>query len=196
MKYEEITSENSFWKLFKLTWQIPAAKDTKYAFFLFLTVLLSYYWFSKERLVSVEALILNVAEGIVSATISLIGFIFAAYIVFANLADRKLMHLMATNKHPKYNMSFLKYGHCNFIKIMFDLLIIVFLTYIGIIFVPTLPKFNDIDSNSLRLLYIFILAMYQSFYILIIMLCKSAIFNVYNSIMVGVRFYAEEQENK
>ena len=194
MKHEDMTSENSFWKLFKLTWQISAAKDTKYVFFLFLFFLLIYYWFKKESLVGVETLILTTANGIVSATISLIGFIFAAYIVFANLADRKLMHIMAVNKHPDYKMSFLKYGHCNFIRIMFDLLIIVFITYLGLIFMPTLPKFNSLESNTLKLLYIFILSMYQSFYVLIIMLCKSAIFNVYNSIMVSVRFFAEEQD--
>jgi hypothetical protein len=193
MNFEEITQENSFWKLYKLTRKINTAKDTFWVFLLSVFLLFVYYSLRIESLIEVESLVASSTSTVLSASISLIGFIFAAYVVFANMTDKKLMYVMAMNKHPKYDMSFLKYGHCNFIKIMLDLLCIAILTYLGSVIIPTLPKFNELGLLSLKLIYLFLLATYQSFFVLILMLCKSAIFNVYHSIMMSMRWYAEEE---
>lgn len=196
MNYEEITKENTFWKLFKLTWKLSTAKDTYWVFLISMSLLFLYYTLNLSGLEKVEDLIVSSTNTLLSASVSLLGFIFAAYVVFANMTDKELMYVMAVNDHPEHNMSFLKYGHCNFIKIMFDLLCIIFVTYLGAIIVPTLPKFAAVQSTAIKLIFVFVLAVYQSFFILVLMLCKSAIYNVYHSIMLSIRWYAEDKAKK
>ncbi|ABG40254.1 hypothetical protein Patl_1733 [Paraglaciecola sp. T6c] len=193
MEFEEITKENTFWKLFKLTREIKTARDTFWVFLCSLAILFAFYSLRIDSLKDVETLIVSASDTVLTASVSLIGFIFAAYVLFASMTDKELMRIMALHKHPNYDMSYLKLGHCNFIKIILDLLMLVAIAYLGKILLPTFPEFDSITFYFTKLIYIFLLSVYQAGFILVLMLCKSAIFNVYHSIMMSTRWYAEEK---
>lgn len=196
MEFEEITKENSFWKLFKLTRKIKTPRDTLLVFFCSFSLLFAFYSLRVSSLKDIEALIIVASDTLLTLSTSLIGFIFAAYVLFASMTDKELMRVMALHQHPDYNMSFLKFGHCNFIKIILDLLFLLFVAYLGKTIFPTLPEFKSITSDFIKIIYVFLLATYQASFILVLMLCKSAIFNVYHSIMMSTRWYAEEKEKE
>lgn len=190
MKFEEITEENSFFKLYKLTRQIPASKDSIWVFVLSYILLFVFYWLSDSTMEQLTALVISTASFILSSSISLIGFIFAAYVVFANLADKELVGFMAVNKHPEFDMTFLKYGHCNFIKIMFDLIGIMLITFVMQTIFET-PTSLLATSHFYAFIPVAVISLLKALILLIFMLCKSAIYNVYHSVMLSARWHAE-----
>lgn len=195
MNFSEITAENSFWKMFKLARKIKTPKDTFVIFFATLAVLIAYYCSSYGEMNSedIDKAIITATSTILTTSLSLLGFIFAAYVVFATMTDKDLMCHMASKQNTSYGMSYLKYGHCCFVKIMVDLLVLALVSYISNAYFSVSADFGTLDNDWKKYLYLILLAAHQASFLLILMLCKSAIYNVYHSIMVGVRWYAQSK---
>lgn len=196
MNFADITAENSFWKMFKLAHKIKTPKDTFVAFFTALAILSIFYGLSFEQVNGddIDKALLSISSTALTTSLSLLGFIFAAYLVFATMTDKVLMVHMASIKNPLYGMSYLKYGHCCFVKIMIDLLFVALISLVSNIYFSVATDYKSLTEDWQKYLYITLLAAHQSSFILILMLCKSAIYNVYHIIMVGVRWHAQAKE--
>ena len=121
----ELTDENSFWKLYKLTRVIPTNKDNLYIYWLF------FMFFAVISQLSVTTLELELeffatkAKDLIGWSISILGFILAGYSIFASLTDKSLQLKLASAIEPVTQLNLLKHTHCLFVKILIVLQVLV-----------------------------------------------------------------------
>jgi hypothetical protein len=131
----------------------------------------------------------EVLKILLSTSVSIMGFVLAGYAIFATLTDKELQLEMSKHLEPKTNLNYLKYSHVIFIRILVDLLLIAFLSLIFFAYL----EMSVIDNVSLvhASVLVVIEPLMYAFMVLILMLCKSFIYNVYHSIMTSIRWYSE-----
>lgn len=200
---DEITQENSFWKLYKVCRKLPTSKENLVVFvfsFVFFYTLNMYSFLNKTELI---ADIVAISTNLISWSVSLIGFVLSGYAIYATLADKEMQLKMAYVHDKKYKLNFLKSTHCIFMKIVIDMISVVFLVYIlaneALLehIAAVIPNLSNGFSLSTTFFCI-LLGWIQSLFIFEIMLAKSFVYNVYHSVMVSIRWAGvkEAEENK
>ncbi|QYX64114.1 hypothetical protein K2227_18400 [Shewanella putrefaciens] len=198
---DEITQENSFWKLYKACRKIPTSKENIVVFvfsFVFFYTLNMYSLQSNAELI-VD--IVTTSTNLISWSVSLIGFVLSGYAIYATLADKKMQLKMAYVHDKKNNMNYLKSTHCIFMKIVIDMISVVFLVYIltneALLehIAAVIPNLNNGLSLSTTVLCIH-LGWIQSLFVFEIMLAKSFVYNVYHSVMVSIRWTGINEEDE
>lgn len=193
----ELTDENSFWKLYKLTRKIPTSKDNLYVYWLFFSLFILIAPLSTATLdLKLESFAVNVKD-LIGWSISILGFILAGYSIFASLTDKSLQLKLASAIEPKTKLNLLKHTHCLFVKVLIELIIMVFLAYIlKVIFskevILPLIDIMGIQDSIASMAISFIDAVISSLFVMMLLLCKSFIYNVYHVIMVSIRWHAQK----
>ncbi|WP_102797120.1 hypothetical protein [Bowmanella denitrificans] len=190
MKFEDLTEENNFWKLYALTRKIPDSKDNVLIFIVSYIIFFSYNYDGLKIEVDEFDRVKDALKLLLSTLLSIMGFILAGYAIFATLTDKELQHELADHIEPTTKLNYLKYSHCIFIRILVDLLLIAFLS---LLFFAFLEMANGI-SFEIEVLISIIEPLVYALMVLILMLCKSFIYNVYHSIMTSMRWYSENNQ--
>jgi hypothetical protein len=133
--------------------------------------------------------------------LSLVGFILAGYSIFASLTDKDLQLELALHVEEVSKLNFLKYSHCLFIKILFDLLILIFCAFIIKV---TIDKeildslINQVGMKESLLIYLLVLlkTIFYSTFVLLLLLSKSFVYNIYHIIMISVRWYGKNKKSE
>ncbi|AVI65118.1 hypothetical protein CKQ84_04045 [Shewanella sp. WE21] len=195
---EEITSLNSFVKLYRKTREIKTSKLLIKAFFIVLVLITTVNFDSNTEANAVASKIVEYSENLINWGISILGFILAGYSIYATLTDKKLNIALAMIRHPSYEMSYLMYIHLVFIKVIIEITIIcviIFFTKITLDSTSIQIFIKNYDSTTyLVYLLIFMLSIIQSLLNLILMSCLVFIYNVYHSIMTSIRWFAENPD--
>jgi hypothetical protein len=194
MSHEDLTKENNFWKLYAITRKIPDAKDNVVVFSIsyFIFLLISFDGLDKtvEEIMNLK----EVLKILLSTSVSVMGFILAGYAIFATLTDKVLQLEMSKHPEPITNLNYLKYSHAIFIRILIDLLLIAFLSLMFFAYLEM--SVNDDFNLTQSILLSVVEPLIYAFFVLILMLCKSFIYNVYNSIMTSIRWYSENNDSE
>tara|TARA_R110001583_G_scaffold194778_2_gene366963 strand:+ start:2568 stop:3203 length:636 start_codon:yes stop_codon:yes gene_type:complete len=197
-QFNELTKENNFFELYKLTRKIPTSKDNLYIYW---SVLVFFVLISITTVTEYtnELEILKAAtKDLINWSISILGFVLAGYSIFASLTDKSLQLLLAGKVHKDTNINRLKHTHGLFIKVLIDLIILIFVCYfLKILFVDR----NIIDSivsktltpEQLALWLSIINAIVDSLFVYMLLLCKSFVYNVYHIIMITTRWEYEKK---
>lgn len=196
-----ITSETSFWQLYKLCRKIPSSKDNLIVFWLSLGLFsLGYTWLNVTSALRLE-LLNDLSSNLIAWSVSLLAFILAGYSIFASSASKSMQVAMERFDSKDDGMSHLKKIHCIFLKICIDILLVVF-----ILFITSLTPFHDVMkvvNNSIAssvlqasIMFDLLLAFQSSLFVLVLMLSKSFIFNLFHSVMTTVRWEAEIELSK
>ena len=146
-------------------------------------------------------LISELSSNLISWSVSLLAFILAGYSIFASSASKSMQVAMERFKSQDVGMSHLKKIHCIFLKICIDILMVV-----AILYITSLPPFLSlselssstpfyINGNPVFLIDL-LLAFQSSLFVLVLMLSKSFIFNLFHSVMTTVRWEAESNPSE
>lgn len=196
---ENITEENSFWKLYKICRKLPTSKDNLIVFVLSFIFFYTLNMYSLPSKVELIVDIMAVSTNLISWSVSLIGFALSGYAIYATLADKEMQLRMADVNDKKHGLSFLKSTHCMFMRIIIDMISVVLLVFLltnesllGHIS-AVIPNSDNGFSLSTTFLCI-LLSWIQSLFIFEVMLAKSFVYNVYHSVMVSIRWVGENKE--
>ncbi|BDY05750.1 hypothetical protein [Ferrimonas sp. YFM] len=194
----ELTSESNFWKLYKLLRVIKTSTDTKVAFACSFMLMVWFNLNSNGSVSYISSEIQEVSGNIIGWSVSIVGFILAGYSIYSTLSDKEFQYSMSKFQDENYEISHLKSSHCVFIKVVVDIISIVMITYLYSLFLKTeIPEKTStivIFGESAYKLYLCLtLSLLQAFFVLILMMCKSFIYNVYHSIMTSIRWYGENE---
>ncbi|WBA16386.1 hypothetical protein [Salinivibrio proteolyticus] len=195
---DDITAENSFWCLYKVIRNMKDSSDNMLVFFATFLIML----FLNSSSTTTTEMLLNeiqlVSTNIINWSVSIVGFILAGYSIYSTLSDKELQYSMSRFIDDRYNISYLKSSHCVFIKVIIDIISLSLLTYLYSSFMRTdIPKgISNVylfEVSIYKIYLCFTLSLLQSFFVLILMMCKSFIYNVYHSIMTSIRWYGENK---
>ncbi|WP_426360271.1 hypothetical protein ACPUVO_08680 [Pseudocolwellia sp. HL-MZ19] len=198
-KYISLTNEKSSIDVYKLTRNIPFTRENKVIYGLSLIFLFIVNFLGKSSLEIELKELVTYTDSFISWALSLLGFVLAGYSIFASLMDKDLQLELASRIEERSKLNFLKYSHCLFIKILFDLIILIFCAFFIKVSIDKeifdiLIKKVGIDINLLIYLIILIKSVLYSTFVLLLLLSKSFIFNIYHTIMISVRWHGKNKK--
>ncbi|WP_028108885.1 hypothetical protein [Ferrimonas futtsuensis] len=194
----ELTSESNFWKLYIIIRRIKSGTDTKVISLLSFILIFLLNVNTEGDVVYLSDEIQKVSGNIIGWSVSIVGFILAGYSIYSTLSDKEFQLSMSKFHDKKNGVSHLKSSHCVFIKVVVDIISLTLITYLYSLFMKTdIPMQASnvfVFGVSVYKVYLyFTLSLLQSFFVLILLMCKSFIYNVYHSIMTSIRWYGENK---
>ncbi|AZN32294.1 hypothetical protein [Pseudoalteromonas sp. Xi13] len=195
--FDNITSENSFWKLYLQLRKVKSSKTNIAVFIFSLILTFTSIYFTENNIPILKEQIYSISGNLITWSVSLVGFVLAGYAIYATLAEKEMQVAMSIIQDDKTNLDFLKSTHCVFIKICVDMLAIAFLIFIlsskpFIQFLDLFLLLNILNQEVYQLILVLIFSLLHAMFILILMLTRSFIYNVYHSVMVAIRWHAEK----
>ncbi len=192
---DDVLKEKTLWQIFRASQSIPDSPFNWVAGLCTFAIFFIYSILEKDTL-RIHAVLMQIAELGVSASVSILGFLIAGFTIFSTLAKPELVVLMARTKHS-CGLSYLKYNHFTFVRAFiyylaflgFALVVQIFGTIGGPFsaFTRLLPDPEDLLYWGNRAM----LTLGAAFFTFVILQLKSFVFNVYHVVMTGVRFELE-----
>lgn len=192
-KASDLTEEKSLFHIYKATREIEVNK-----FDFFFTLVISIFLFLNSFFLSPSPELLQAirlwAPIAFGFTITTLGFLITGFTIFATINKPDLFLALMNIKHPKYNLTFLKYVYGVFMRVfiyfitwsIFYLIIILFGAENGLIEkVANLFGINlELKVFAVRVCYIMI----GCSAIYLVLSIKTFIFNIYIMLMQALRW--------
>lgn len=185
-KTTEITKEKNFWDLYFAIRKVPNKLDNVIIYAISLLVLACINY-SIGPVVDGAKVIHSRTTDIISWSTAILGFAIAGYSIFATLSDKELQLALSAVIEKKSNIDYLRVAHFNMLKTIIDIIIIIFIAY-------TIQNMSTILSKT-DCGYMYFKTVSDSLFIAVLLSSKSFAFNVYSSIMMSLRWYAESKED-
>jgi hypothetical protein len=195
---KHITEDQSLWQLWRKAQTLKVPLFNRLFFWLFFSIMIYIVYFTEINYISISNSLYQFADiGFTYSTIML-GFAATGFTIFSSFSSSDYLLNLAYFQHPSYNLSFLKIFVCAYMNTFIILLTFMFMCF----FVLILGSKNGLLQHIVAdydnyIVYEIIVKSYFmffiSFFVLSILLVKSLIFNVYQTIMISVRYNFEKQ---
>lgn len=200
---EDLTIEKSLWEIYCAYWHIKKKPFNKITTAILALTLICYAYISPGE----ASLFINksrdLASAGMSASLSILSLLVAAFAIYASLSDKSLFFAMAGYMYPNSNLTYLKYTIFSFMHVF---ILYIFFAAFCLVFdllccqgclIPFLVK--KMGGKSFAGIYVnysgrigFCLLGTLFFYVILVL--KSFIFNIYHVFMASVRYQLEKQE--
>lgn len=204
MKYtfdpKELTSEKSLWDVYVLCRRLKFGTFNKSVLVITVACLiLRTFGFDNTN----EALLIEtreLASVALNFSITVLGFLIAGFTIFATISKPAMFLKMMEVRHTETGLPHLKYNFFAFMRVFIDYIAVAFLSVTIILLggkngivsniVGCLPNSTSIKSIILQIAYISI----GSSLILMLLLLKTFIYNIYAIVMNHLRWEARNSE--
>ena len=199
--YSYLTKEDNFWALYRLVKKIPANQDNKFLYLGFLIIFIALQLFGQSYLLNEVKNIQNNLSTLTNISITIFGFGLTGYSIFSSLTDKSLQLELSKVPHIDTGLNYLQYTHCLFLKILIQVLKILLVIFIlqNIFTLNIVLSFREmfsINSDFVATFIAILNGIVSSFYIYLLLLSKSFVFNVFHCIMMSTRWNAETKSNE
>lgn len=199
---KELTEEKSLWDVYLLSRRIRSSRFNTVVTILTIIGLFIYsFWFQTDiaALLGEVRMLANLTLNL-SATI--LGFLIAGFTIFATLSKPRMLLKMMEVMHKPTGMKFLKYNFIAFMRVFIYYLGIMAIAIIIILvgnkngiayrFAMCFPDGEIVGCNLIKATYVII----GTSLMLLVLLLKTFIFNIYSIVMNQLRWAEyEDDEN-
>lgn len=191
---KEITAEKNFWHLVAMVWKVPFEFRNLIIPFVLATLVFLLAYCGGQLSISEFVSFVNLSLGWI---FSILSFMVAGYTIFATVTNLELSIALMKHEHEASGLPFLKYLHATFYKAIlsftflgfFGVFVVLFFStkkFIPLLLISYLVPYKNAIVSVLYSWYVFMLSI--SF-----MLLFSFLFNIYASVMMAVRWKAEQE---
>lgn len=195
-----LSSENSMWKLYRLSFSFPVSKFNVGVFVICFSGLLIFGLANFESVSILSGTIRAILGFGISIAPSILGFLVAGFTIFVTVTKVELFEFMALKRYKqtehsylKYNMSAFMLAFCHYITyLIVCAILVIFAQPLGPL-VTAVKYCSELFShligyNVYCCLLILFLAVFGSWTIYLLMLLKSFIFNTYHVLITSVQW--------
>jgi hypothetical protein len=191
----DITSEKSSWDVYRQSGKIKANPVNTWSALLFFVFIFIYAAFSGTDLGSLIEQAKSLAELGTNFSAAILAFIVAGFTIFATLTKPELLTVMASEVHDESGLSYLKFNYLAFMRVFYTYIFFALACVItricftehGVMVFYSRMIFGSHSEFAALYTVRIVLPFIAAYFVFCIMMLRSFIFNVYHSIMTGVR---------
>lgn len=207
----DLLKEGSLWAVFRKSLRIKRSKKN-----LIVALIVSAFAFAvtipEPRAGILASQIHSLSLIILSATVSLLGFLIAGFSFFATVSDKAMFCKMAEHTHKNSGLSYLKFNLFIFMRVFAEYLLMSLLTLVAVVaFSPdsasratirrwtrdlTWPGFLNINHPMDAAFLSVMLSVLVGLFVFLLMELGSFIFNVYHVVMTTIVWEIEKEKVK
>ena len=192
---EDVTKETSLFDIFKHCHIYFANTFNLSVTALVLIAMIVYLIYGNVSHASYVIKIRGLADTGLSFVGNMLGFLIAGFTIFATFSDKELFMFMATKKHEKYGISYLKYSFFAFMYVFiiyllfgtFCLLIKLFADKDNIA-LHVVNGIKDVSQWNKRYMSGAVHAILGTWFFYLFVILKAFIFNVYHVVVTRIRW--------